>query len=164
MRILVALIAALFIASCTPPTQTVPGAVLSYSFAIPPPLDVYAVATAELAHVSTQVDLPPHGLVSLNRWGTSGNTIITARPVRYVIVLWGTYRDEEWLRFIVAHEAGHIALDMWGMPQSEELADLFALCYGSDEARAYALKAGVTGDCAAFTNTTTGHLRVSLPH
>jgi hypothetical protein len=136
----------LLLTACTP-TRTVPSEVFEAGI---PTIDVLAVAMDEVAHIGTQIPLPPHSVVLIDRYGTLGNAVITAQPVRYVIVLWTRYFREEQVRFVVAHESGHIALDMWGVAQDEALADLFAYCYGTDKARAWAQVYGVSGDCAIF--------------
>lgn len=111
-------------------------------------VDVRSVALDEIATIESRgYTLPKHSLVIVDRYGTLGDTIITAEPVRYVIVLWSWYYTSDQLRFVSAHEVGHAMLSERGVTQSEDLADRFALCNGSDGARRWARIKGATGDC-----------------
>lgn len=155
MRYFVAAVALALLAACSPSNPTVPAAILSASTAatitLPARVDVRAVALAEIDHIDRQVSMPPLYLAIIDRWGMDGHALITAQPVRYSIIIWARYWSEAQARFVAAHEAGHIMIDAWGMTQSEPLADLFGLCYGSPAAQTYAKDVrGVSGDCAVF--------------
>jgi hypothetical protein len=56
----------LFLTACTP-TRTVPTEVFEAGL---PTIDVLAVAMDELSHIGTQIPLPPHSVVLIDRYGT----------------------------------------------------------------------------------------------
>lgn len=100
-------------------------------------LDPRRAAEAEVDHFATLFSLPEFTLATVDRWGTGGNSMILAQPVRYVVVLWDFYYSENQVRGIMAHEIGHILLDYNGAPNSEENANAIAVCFGSEGAQHY---------------------------
>jgi hypothetical protein len=113
---------------------------------------VREIAADELNHIQQQFPLPPFTLALIDRYGTQGNTVVAAAPTRYAIVLWDHYWREDQLRKTTAHEAAHVLLAHHGLPQSEAQADLFAACFGSSKARAFAATMGISGDCNALAD------------
>lgn len=110
-----------------------------------PRMDVAAIANDELALLEKQgFALPRHALVTLNWYDYNAFAIITAEPVRYVVVLKSWYFRESQARFTAAHEYGHILLDHHGAPNTEENADNVAACFGSPQAKGWAKVLGIT--------------------
>jgi hypothetical protein len=96
----------------------------------PPP--IMRVITDELNHLEAQMVLPMYTVVTQRPLENDAFTVISARSVKYVIVVmeWGAPQERQ-TRFVVAHEVGHIMLAERGRPQSEYAADMFAECYAT---------------------------------
>jgi hypothetical protein len=90
------------------------------------------VVSDELVHIESQVEVPPYVVTTAVPLDKDAQTVIAAVPVKYTIIVteWRFLREVP-TRRVVAHEAGHIMLDHYGLPQSEHMADVFADCYSS---------------------------------
>jgi hypothetical protein len=90
------------------------------------------VVQDELSRIDAIIPLPPMAVVSFDTREKDALTVITAEPVKTVIVV------EEWrfwyepsMRKLASHEGFHALAGHYGWSQDERLADLFAECYSS---------------------------------
>jgi hypothetical protein len=90
------------------------------------------VVNDELSRIDAIIALPPMAVASFDTREKDAVTVITAEPVKTVIVV------EEWrfwyeptIRRLAAHESYHALAASHGWSQDERLADLFAECYSS---------------------------------
>jgi hypothetical protein len=94
--------------------------------------EMVAVALDEIAHVETQVKLPQFYIVTNNPWTWDMSTSISPYPTKYTITII-VYRfwQESIVKREIVHELGHVMLNEYGVPQSEEMADAFSDCYST---------------------------------
>lgn len=109
-------------------------------------LEVWNIMEHELGAITQHVDMPQMEVV-IRDWSRYRGWVSfpSEKPTVY---LWDRYDSYDLAHFVAAHEFGHVWLAHTGRPNTEELADLFATCFGSLSAQRYGRSVhGVTGEC-----------------
>lgn len=105
-------------------------------------VDVEKIARDEIREIQKRVTLPLFALIVIDYRDARGMAIHFARPEQYAIILLEDYRSENEIRGVVAHEVGHVYFYARGAvmddEKHEEMADKFAVCFGTWRARLWA--------------------------